>query len=52
MSDTEEESSNSESWPVNEDWLLGVLKQHHRNNSSIKITVNIQPLVPPTPKST
>lgn len=39
MSDTEEESASSDSWPVNEDWLMSVLKEHHKTNSKIKITV-------------
>lgn len=39
MSDTEEESTSSDSWPVNEDWLMSVLKEHHKTNSKIKITV-------------
>lgn len=38
MTDTEEESASSESWPVNEDWLIEMLKQHHRTSNDIKIT--------------
>lgn len=38
MSDTEEESASSESWPVNEDWLIDMLKQHHKTSNDIKIT--------------
>lgn len=41
MSDTEDESASSDSWPVNEDWLMSVLKEHHKTNSKIKITVII-----------
>lgn len=43
MSDTEEDSSTSESsWPVNENWLIGVLKEHYRAETNINIVVNIQ----------
>lgn len=38
MTDTEEESVSSESWPVNEDWLIEMLKQHHSTSYDIKIT--------------
>ncbi|XP_029733811.2 uncharacterized oxidoreductase dhs-27 [Aedes albopictus] len=38
MSDTEEDSLSSESWPINEDWLIEVLKKHHEVRSGIKIT--------------
>uniref|UniRef100_A0A182Q1Z2 CHK kinase-like domain-containing protein n=1 Tax=Anopheles farauti TaxID=69004 RepID=A0A182Q1Z2_9DIPT len=38
MSDTEEESTCSDSWPINEDWLMDVLKKHHEVHSGIKIT--------------
>lgn len=37
MTDTEEDSVSSDSWPVNEDWLIEMLKQHHSTNSDIKI---------------
>lgn len=40
MSDTEEDSLSSESWPINEDWLIEVLKKHHEVRSGIKITVS------------
>jgi len=37
MTDTEEDSASSDSWPVNEDWLIEMLKQHHCTNNDIKI---------------
>lgn len=37
MTDTEDESASSESWPVNEDWLIEMLKQHHCTTNDIKI---------------
>ena len=37
MTDTEEESASSDSWPVNEDWLIEMLKQHHTTTNDIKI---------------
>lgn len=37
MTDTEEDSASSESWPVNEDWLIEMLKQHHTTTNDIKI---------------
>jgi hypothetical protein len=37
MTDTEEDSQSSESWPVNEDWLIEMLKQHHCTNNDVKI---------------
>jgi hypothetical protein len=40
MSDTEEDSVSSDSWPINEDWLIRVLKEHHNTNDAIKIMVN------------
>lgn len=40
MSDTEEDSTSSDSWPVNEDWLIDIIKEHHRTASNIKITVS------------
>lgn len=40
MSDTEEDSSNSDSWPVNEDWLLNILKSLHHTSSKINIVVS------------
>lgn len=45
MSDTEEDSLSSESWPINEDWLIEVLKKHHEVRSGIKITVSFQAIV-------
>ena len=41
MSDTEEDSTSSDSWPVNEDWLNIVLKQNYGNDSVIKIKVKL-----------
>ncbi|XP_053682154.1 uncharacterized oxidoreductase dhs-27-like [Sabethes cyaneus] len=38
MSDTEEDSISSDSWPINEDWLVEVLNKHHEVRSGIKIT--------------
>ncbi|XP_058061382.1 uncharacterized protein LOC131211783 [Anopheles bellator] len=38
MSDTEEDSTCSDSWPINEDWLMEVLKKHHEVRSGISIT--------------
>lgn len=37
MTDTEEDSGSSDSWPMNEDWLLDMLKQHHGTDNDIKI---------------
>lgn len=37
MTDTEDDSASSDSWPVNEDWLIEMLKQHHSTNNDIKI---------------
>lgn len=37
MTDTEEDSIGSDSWPVNEDWLIEMLQQHHCTNNDIKI---------------
>jgi Ecdysteroid kinase-like family len=37
MTDTEEDSTGSDSWPVNEDWLIDMLKQHHCTSNDIKI---------------
>lgn len=45
MSDTEDESLSSESWPINEDWLVEVLKKHHEVRSGIKITVSFYSIV-------
>lgn len=40
MSDTEEDSqSSADSWPVNEDWLLGIIKKYHNSAAKIKVTV-------------
>lgn len=33
MSESEEESSSVTDWPVTEEWLQAVLKQHHKNLS-------------------
>lgn len=41
MSDTEEDSTSSDSWPVNEDWLIGIIKTYHKTSSKIKITVSM-----------
>lgn len=37
MTDTEDDSTGSDGWPVNEDWLIEMLKQHHCTNNDIKI---------------
>lgn len=37
MTDTEEDSASSDSWPVNEDWLIEMLKQHHSTENDVKI---------------
>lgn len=37
MTDTEDDSASSDSWPVNEDWLIEMLKQHHSTINDIKI---------------
>lgn len=42
MSDTEEDSSSSDSWPVNEDWLINVLKKHHHTSSKLNIVVSFK----------
>lgn len=40
MSDTED-STSSDSWPVNEDWLIGIIKKYHETTTAkVKITVN------------
>lgn len=36
MSDTEE-SVSTDSWPINEDWLIEMLKKHHSTTDNIKI---------------
>lgn len=42
MSDSEEDSSSSENtWPVNEEWLIGLLKEHYKTDADIKIIVSI-----------
>lgn len=33
----EEDSASSDSWPVNEDWLIEMLKQHHGTENDVKI---------------
>lgn len=44
MSESEEESSNSENnWPMNEDWMLDILKDDDKSEAKVKINV-IQPL--------
>lgn len=37
MTDTEEDSASSDSWPVNEDWLIDMLKHHHSTDNDVKI---------------
>lgn len=37
MTDTEDESASSDSWPVNEEWLIDMLKQHSGSNNDVKI---------------
>lgn len=40
MSDSEEESSNSENnWPMNEDWMLDILKDDDKSEARVKINV-------------
>lgn len=40
MADSEEESTNSESnWPMNEDWMIEILKGD--NKSDDKVTINV-----------
>lgn len=42
MSDTEEDSTNSESiWPVNEDWLTGIIKQNNHENTEIDVNIRV-----------
>lgn len=41
MSDSEEESNNSEkNWPMNEDWMLDILKDDDKSDAKVKIIVN------------
>lgn len=41
MSESEEESSNSENnWPMNEDWMLNILKDDEQSEAKVKINVN------------
>lgn len=40
MSDTEEDSASSDSWPIDEHWLIEMLKKHHEVRDGIKITVS------------
>lgn len=40
MSDSEEDSSNSENnWPMNEDWMLNILKDDDKSEAKVKINV-------------
>lgn len=40
MADSEEESTNSENnWPMNEDWMMEILKGD--NQSDDKVTINV-----------
>lgn len=40
MADSEEESTNSESnWPMNEDWMIDILRGD--NESQDKVTINV-----------
>lgn len=40
MSESEEESSNSENnWPMNEDWMLDILKEDDKSEAKVKINV-------------
>lgn len=39
MSETEDESVSSDSWPVNEDWLIEMLHHHHKTKANIEIKV-------------
>lgn len=40
MSESEEESSNSENnWPMNEDWMLNILKDDDKSEAKVKINV-------------
>lgn len=40
MADSDEESTNSEnSWPMNEDWLMDILKEDSKSDG--KITINV-----------
>lgn len=41
MSDSEDDSSLSENkWPMNEDWLMNVLKGDDTSDGKVKINVN------------
>lgn len=40
MSDSEEDSNNSEkNWPMNEDWMLDILKDDDKSEAKVKINV-------------
>lgn len=40
MSESDEESSNSENnWPMNEDWMLNILKDDDKTDAKVKINV-------------
>lgn len=40
MSESEEDSSNSENnWPMNEDWMLDILKDDDKSEAKVKINV-------------
>lgn len=40
MSDSDEDLSNSENnWPMNEDWMLNILKDDDKSEAKIKINV-------------
>lgn len=43
MSDSEDDSSNSEkNWPMNEDWMMDILKDDDKSEAKVKINVTIQ----------
>lgn len=40
MADSDEESSNSENnWPMNEDWMIQILRGDNKNDDKVKINV-------------
>lgn len=45
MSDSEEDSNSTENnWPMNEDWLMGILKGDNQAADDIKVKINVRNL--------
>lgn len=46
MTDSEEETSGSDNnWPMNEDWMINILKGDDKSDAKVKINVNINGFV-------